>query len=75
MVRTKSRRKSPPGYLYLIILAVLIIGALFFFEWLGSEKPQRLVDKPIELPAQYQNEIDAKKASDEAIEREGPGAI
>lgn len=75
MVRTRSRRKSPPGYLYLIILAVIFIAALFFFEWLGSEKPQRLVDKPIELPAQYQTEIDAKKAAEEAIEAEGPGAI
>ncbi len=69
------RRKSPPKYLYLIILAVLIIGSLFLLEWLGSEKPQRLVDKPLELPEQYQKEIDAKKAADEALEREGPGAI
>lgn len=69
------RKKSPPGYLYLVILGLILIGALFFFEWLGSEKPQRLVDKPLELPAQYQQEIDAKKAAEEAIEREGPGAI
>lgn len=75
MVRSRSRRKSPPGYLYLIILGIILVGALFFFEWLGSEKPQRLVDKPIELPAQYQNEIDAQKAQDQSSEDTGPGAI
>ncbi len=69
------RRKSPPGYLYIIIIAVFVIGSLFILEWLGSEKQQTLVDKPIELPEQYQKEIDAKKAADEALEREGPGAI
>ena len=69
------RRKTPPRYLYIILLLIFIIGSLFVLEWLGSEKPQILVDKPIELPEQYQNEIDAKKAADEALEREGPGAI
>jgi len=69
------KRKKTPGYLFLIILAVIIIGLLFLFEWLGSEKPQRLVDQPLELPEQYQAEIDAQNAREEAIEREGPGAI
>ncbi len=69
------KRKRPPGYLYLIIIAVIIIAAIFFFEWLGAEKPQRLVDRPIELPERYQAEIDAREAADEAAESEGPGAL
>lgn len=72
MVRKKKR---PAGYLYLVIIAMIIIGAIFFFEWLGGEKPQRLVEKPLELPQQYQEEFDARKAADEASKNEGPGAL
>ncbi len=67
-----SRRKNPPGYMYLLILSLLIIGVIFLFHWLGGEKPQRLIDQPLELPERYQtanpNELNQNQ-------EEGPGAI
>jgi hypothetical protein len=34
----------------LIALALIMVALLFFFEWLGSEQPQKWVEQPIALP-------------------------
>jgi hypothetical protein len=34
----------------LLLLACAMVGLLFFFEWLGSERPQKWVEVPIAVP-------------------------
>jgi hypothetical protein len=34
----------------ILVLALLAIALLFFFEWLGSEQPQKWVESPIAVP-------------------------
>ncbi len=34
----------------MIALALLLTMMLFFFEWLGSEQPQKWVEEPVTMP-------------------------
>lgn len=36
----------------LVALALLATALLFFFEWLGSEQPQKWVESPIAVPVE-----------------------
>jgi hypothetical protein len=47
------RRKS-----WMMLIAIFLLGTalLFGFEYLGSEQPQKQVDKPIPLPEKMANQ-------------------
>jgi hypothetical protein len=36
--------------LWLLAIVAILGALLFFFEWLGSEQPQKWVETPIDLP-------------------------
>jgi hypothetical protein len=36
--------------LWLFAIVAIMVVLLFFFEWLGSEQPQKWVESPIALP-------------------------
>jgi hypothetical protein len=46
-VQRKPRRRRG---LMLLLLACGLVAMLFFFEWLGSEQPQKWVESPIAVP-------------------------
>jgi hypothetical protein len=47
----KLRHKSRWGRATVAIaLALLFTILLFFFEWLGSEQPQKWVEEPVTMP-------------------------
>jgi hypothetical protein len=39
-------------HLWPVAVIALAILLLFFFEWLGSEQPQKWVETPIDVPAE-----------------------
>lgn len=41
--KSKSKRIVP-----WLSVAIVLVAALFFFEWLGSEQPQRVVEIEVE---------------------------
>ena len=46
------RKKKQFGkWVWLLLLLVLIIGALVFLEWLGSEQPQKMLEQPVQIQA------------------------
>lgn len=47
----KLRHKSRRGCAAVAIaVALLLTILLFFFEWLGSEQPQKWVEQPVTMP-------------------------
>lgn len=38
------------GWLWLVVLIGIIAGILFFLEWLGSERPQMVVEQKVTAP-------------------------
>jgi hypothetical protein len=55
------RRKRVVGkWAVLLILLAVIVGGLVFFEWLGSEQPQKTTEQPVEVPA-IKNSADPDK--------------
>ena len=51
-----TRKPTRKGWLKWIIVPIVLVAALFFFEWLGSEQPQKLVEVDIQLkPASGNN--------------------
>jgi hypothetical protein len=38
-----------------IFVPIVLVAALFFFEWLGSERPQKLVEVDIQLETEAGN--------------------
>ncbi len=47
-----GRRRRKLGWLWLVMLIATIAGILFFLEWLGSERPQMVVEQEITGPMQ-----------------------
>jgi hypothetical protein len=39
------------GWRLAFAMMILLVAALFFFEWLGSERPQKTVEIEIQPPA------------------------
>ncbi len=49
--RQALRRKSRwNGITLLGVLLLILTILLFFFEWLGSEQPQKWVEEPVAMP-------------------------
>ncbi|WP_181883623.1 hypothetical protein [Sphingorhabdus pulchriflava] len=44
-----------------IIVPIVLVAALFFFEWLGSEQPQKLVEVDITLKTKTGNSGESVK--------------
>ena len=44
-----TRKPTAKGWLKWILVPIVLVAALFFFEWLGSEQPQKLVEVDIRL--------------------------
>jgi hypothetical protein len=44
-----TRKPTGKGWLKWIIVPIVLVAALFFFEWLGGEQPQKLVEVDIQL--------------------------
>jgi hypothetical protein len=44
-----TRKPTAKGWLKWILVPIVLVAALFFFEWLGSEQPQKLVEVDIQL--------------------------
>jgi len=40
------------GWVLLLLLLAIIVAAVFALEWLGSERPQTMVDQPLSHPAE-----------------------
>jgi bacteriorhodopsin len=45
------RKKRVGNWIWLVLLLVLLIAALVFLEWMGSEQPQKVYEKTVALPS------------------------
>jgi hypothetical protein len=45
-----ARRRKTMGWFWVMVFIAFIAGLLFLMEWLGSERPQMVIEKSVDIP-------------------------